>query len=64
MILKVTGFVWVCACVCENCLIFRLFYLNDGSLDSILVFSNQYGIFVIKSRSVFYHVSLSSLPIK
>ena len=27
MILKVTGFVRVCACVCENCLIFRLFYL-------------------------------------
>lgn len=27
IMLKVPGLAWVCACVCENCLIFRLFYL-------------------------------------
>lgn len=37
---------------------FQVVLFNDGSLDSILVFSHQYGIFVIKSISVFPHVIL------
>lgn len=51
---------WVCLCMWElPC--FQVILFNDGFLDSILMFINQYGIFVIKSLSVFYYVNLSSL---
>lgn len=56
----------VIVCVCLY--MWKLPYLqgvlfNDGSLDSFLVFSNQYGIFVIKSISVFFHVILLCHPL-